>query len=53
MRNRFILPSEARLSRFKVANYSKKNMVQSEINPVIHSITIFLSSGRMSEAGYA
>jgi hypothetical protein len=52
MRNRFIFPSEARLSRFKVANYYKKNVGQSQINPEISSITIILSSGSMCEAGH-
>jgi hypothetical protein len=53
MRNRFISSSEARLSRFEVANYSKKNMAQSEINNAISSRAIILSVIRMKQVACA
>jgi hypothetical protein len=52
MRNRFIFPSEARLTRFDVANCGKKTMSHSAINPAICTLGIMLSSGYMGEAGY-
>jgi hypothetical protein len=51
MKNRFISSSEARLSRFEVAN-SKKNMAQSEINNAIRSRAIILSNVRMKQVAY-
>ena len=49
MRNRFISSSEARLSRFKVANYSNKTVSKLEINHVIRSYAIILSVLRMKQ----
>jgi hypothetical protein len=51
MRNRFILSSEARSTRFDVA-CGKKTKSHSAMNPAIYIIGIILSRGYMGEAGY-
>ena len=53
MRNRFISSSEARLLRFKVANYSNKIMSKLEINHVIRSYVILLSVIRIEQVACA
>ncbi len=52
MKNRFIFPSVAQLEKFKVIKTGITLKGQSEINPMVHSFTIMLSSEQFNGAGY-
>ena len=52
MKNRFMYHSVAQLVRFKAVKASINFKARSEINPVVHSFTIMLSSKQFGKAGY-